>query len=178
MSISATIANLVGLTLIDAQSTVVAHGMRSVFEPAGAGVDWVVTSQRPAAAGERFRFNATIAMLLIAPTTGPVPPTETPVDRTVDDRTLDDSGTVFTPVAIATGGGIGLLLLLLAVLGVRAVRRARRAEVAPTEIVEMRISAGSVSGPTVVEPPGAISLSVRLESHMDVGTQTVQEVAR
>ena len=66
VSISPVIPDLVGLTRADAQQRVTAHGFRGVFEPTIAGLDWIVTSQRPAAVGERFRFNATIGMILVA----------------------------------------------------------------------------------------------------------------
>ena len=81
-------------------------------------------------------------------------------------------------MAVATAGGIGLLLLLLTLLGIRAARRARKVEIAGTEVVEMRITPAPLSGPTIVERPGEMSLSVRLESHMDAGVQTVQEVSQ
>jgi hypothetical protein len=172
VSISPVIPDLVGLTLADAQRRVTAHGFRGVFEPTIAGLDWIVTSQRPAAVGERFRFNATIGMALVAPT---LPPTSAvPVPTETDEG----GGTLSTPVAVATAGGIGLLLLLLTLLGVRAARRARKVEIAGTEVVEMRITQAPLSGPTIVERPGGMSLSVRLESHMDAGVQTVQEVSQ
>ena len=174
VSVSPIIPNLVGLTLADAQRTLTAHGLRGVAEPSLAGLDWIVTSQSPAAAGERFRFNATIGMTLVAPPPAPTSAVAVPTET-------DEGGggsTLSTPVAVATAGGIGLLLLLLTLLGIRAARRARKVELGATETVEMRVSQGPVSGPTIVERPGEISLSVRLESHMDAGVQTVQEVTR
>lgn len=174
VSISPVIPDLVGLTLADAQRRVTAHGFRGVYEPTTAGLDWIVTSQRPAAVGERFRFNATIGMALVAPASA-VPPTSAVA---VPTETDEGGSTLSTPVAVATAGGIGLLLLLLTLLGVRAARRARKIEISGTEVVEMRITQSTVSGPTIVERPGEMSLSVRLESHMDAGVQTVQEVSQ
>jgi hypothetical protein len=137
---------LAGLTVQRAGEEATLFAFRVLATPAGAGPDWIVDTQTPAAGtivefvgGTRVVDVVLAAPLAPTPTLGPTPAPE-PELSTVE-------------LVLYVGGGLGGALLLL--FGGLVLRRARRRRPAddrrPTERIEVRAHAGERTGPVLTE---------------------------
>jgi hypothetical protein len=162
------VPNLVGLTRLEAATALGPVALGLAARPDEAESDWRVTAQEPAADQivEFVRGRSAVLVDFAAPPG--LTPTIGPDPRTG----------LSTPELVLLGGsglGVALLIVLGAVLATRAARRRstrRPPELAP-ERVEVRVGGGAVSGPDVAE--SGPSLSIRLVSHPDPGTYSVEE---
>jgi hypothetical protein len=141
------VPKLTGLTRAEALDAIDGLDLELAADPAQAGPAWVVRAQRPAA-GTILEFTPanTVTVSLEDPTPPPPPPRYLGLTRTG---------------AIAVGGGFLGLLMVLVVLGSLLVRRsvrrrsiqrsAERPDSVPAEHIEVRVFAGGVDGPELVE---------------------------
>jgi hypothetical protein len=152
------VPDLAGLTEQRGRDEATLFAFRVLATPAGAGADWIVDTQTPAAGTIVEFVDGTRAIDVVL--TAPIAPTPTPTVEVAVDPPPPPTPRLSTVELVLLAGGFGLGAGLLLLFGGLALRRAMRRhspdrhDPGPTEHIEVRGHAGETTGPVLVERGG------------------------